>query len=36
MQFKKPDEPIEVRKQNLQKQERNGFTVVEWGETEII
>ena len=36
MQFKNLDEPIEVREQNLQKQQRNGFTVVEWGGTEII
>ena len=36
MQFKNLDEPIEVREQNLQKQQRNGFTVVEWGGIEII
>ena len=35
MQFKHLDEPIKVKEQILNKKERSGFTVVEWGGTEI-
>ena len=35
MQFKGLDEYIEIQEQKLTTPERNGFTVVEWGGTEI-
>jgi len=35
MQFKPLDEPIKVKEQKLTTPERTGFTVVEWGGTEI-
>ena len=35
MTYKGLEEPIEVEEQNLEKTERNGFVVVEWGGTEI-
>lgn len=35
MQYKALNEYIEIKEQELIKQERNGFTVVEWGGTEI-
>ena len=35
MIFKGLDKPIKVEKQELEKKERKGFTVVEWGATEI-
>ena len=35
MQFKGLDNPIEVKEQQLETPERTGFTVVEWGGTEI-
>lgn len=35
MTFKGLDEPITVKEQKLNTPERNGFTVVEWGGTEI-
>lgn len=35
MQYKPLDEYIEVKEQELATPERNGFTVVEWGGTEI-
>lgn len=35
MEFKGLDEPIEIQEQQLVKAERRGFTVVEWGGTEI-
>lgn len=35
MQYKPLDEYIEVKEQKLTTPERNGFTVVEWGGTEI-
>ena len=35
MEFKGLDEYIEVKEQKLEKAERNGFTVVEWGGTKI-
>ena len=35
MQYKPLDEYIEVKEQELVTPERNGFTVVEWGGTEI-
>lgn len=35
MIFKGLNKPIEVEEQQLEKVERNGFTVVEWGATEI-
>lgn len=35
MIFKGLDEQIEIKEQKLDKAERNGFTVVEWGGTEL-
>ena len=35
MQYKPLDENIEVKEQELVTPERNGFTIVEWGGTEI-
>ena len=35
MEYKPLDKKIEVKEQQLTKQERNGYTVVEWGGTEI-
>ncbi len=35
MEFKGLDEPIEIQEQQLEKVERRGFTVVEWGGSEI-
>ena len=35
MTYKKLDEPIKVKEQKLTTQKRDGFTVVEWGGTEI-
>ena len=35
MEYKPLDKKIEVKEQSLTKQERNGYTVVEWGGTEI-
>ncbi|MBR4283535.1 MAG: hypothetical protein IKT48_02345 [Anaerotignum sp.] len=35
MAFKAIDEPIEVPEQKLPVLERDGFTVVEWGGTEV-
>lgn len=35
MEYKGLKEPIEVEQQKLDSSERNGFTVVEWGGTEI-
>lgn len=35
MNKKALDEPIEVSEQKLQKFERVGYTVVEWGATEL-
>lgn len=35
MQYKPLDEYIEVKEQKLETPERNGFTVVEWGGSEI-
>ncbi len=35
MAFKGIDEPVEVPEQELPKLEREGFTVVEWGGTEV-
>ena len=35
MQFKGLDEEIKVKEQNLEKVSRKGFTVVEWGGSEI-
>jgi len=35
MQFKPLDKPIEIKEQKLTTPERTGFTVVEWGGTEI-
>lgn len=35
MQFKPLEEYIEIPEQELTTPERNGFVVVEWGETEI-
>ena len=35
MIFKGLDKPIKVEKQELETKERRGFTVVEWGATEI-
>ena len=35
MVIKKINKPIEVKKQELTKVERKGFTVVEWGGTRI-
>ncbi len=36
MTFKGLDTPIEVTEQELKTPSRNGFTVVEWGATEIL
>jgi hypothetical protein len=36
MVFKKTDENIEIKPQNIKSFERKGFTVVEWGGTEIL
>jgi hypothetical protein len=36
MSFKGLDEPIEVNEQELKTPSRDGFTVVEWGATEIL
>lgn len=36
MIYKGLDRPINIKEQNLQPISRNGFTVVEWGGTEII
>lgn len=35
MEFKGLDKPIEVKEQTLKQAEREGYTVVEWGGTEI-
>ena len=35
MEFKPLDEKIEVKEQKLEKVERKGYTVVEWGGTEL-
>lgn len=35
MQYKPLDENIEVKEQELVTPKRNGFTIVEWGGTEI-
>ena len=35
MIFKRLNKPIEVKEQDLEPKERRGFTVVEWGATEI-
>lgn len=35
MEWKKIDKPIEIQEQTLTQKERKGFTVVEWGGTEI-
>lgn len=35
MDFKGLDNPIQVREQQLEQVARNGYTVVEWGGTEI-
>ena len=35
MQFKGIDAPIEVKQQEIQTPQRNGFVVVEWGGTEL-
>ena len=35
MVYKPLDKPIEIKEQNLEKFNREGFTVVEWGGTEI-
>ena len=35
MTFKGLESPIEVKEQKLDTPERKGFTVVEWGGTEI-
>lgn len=35
MEFKGLDEPIEMQEQQLKQAVRNGYTVVEWGGTEI-
>ena len=35
MQYKGLEEPIKIKEQRLEEQKREGFTVVEWGGTEI-
>ena len=35
MEFKGLEKEIEVKEQKLETPQRNGFTVVEWGGTEI-
>ena len=35
MEFKALDEPIKVKEQELTPIQRSGYTVVEWGGTEI-
>ena len=35
MTYKGLSEPINVKEQQLEKVERKGYTVVEWGGTEI-
>ena len=35
MEFKALEEPIQIQEQNLKTPERTGYTVVEWGGTEI-
>ena len=35
MEWKALDEKIEVKEQKLEKKERNGYTMVEWGGTKI-
>ena len=35
MEYKPLDEKINVKEQVLEKVERNGFTVVEWGGSDI-
>ena len=35
MDFKGLDNPIQVQEQQLEQVSRNGYTVVEWGGTEI-
>ena len=35
MEYKGLENPVEVEEQNLEKTERKGFVVVEWGGTEI-
>ena len=36
MIFQSIEEPIDIKPQQLNKYQRKGFTVVEWGGTEII
>ena len=36
MEFEGLDEPIEIKEQKLVQNQRKGYTVVEWGATEII
>ena len=35
MQYKGLEEPIKIKEQRLEEQKREGFTVVDWGGTEI-